>query len=704
MYCEQGATSVQSVRDTSTMYLSIDKKIEICMRNRHMRYLKLVLLPALLLNIVIYCVAVVVLQPQTALAHAYVVGSDPVDGSTVTVVPKIVRIYFNANISSISVARVLYVQSSEYVMIQTHSTLATNDMRELDTYLPTNLTGGSYFIRWTAIANDDGHTTFGSIGFDVGRSSTGVQGTPTLGPSSSNCVGNTCENDIRRLDVLGILAVAWEWLVLAALTLWIGILITERVILARAEHVTDLLDRARRRALPLQWLCLSALLVGELVTLALRSVHVTRALNNGVLDFSALPTLLTDTFYGHLWLVRMILLVLALVLLWQMTKPRQQEEREHSAQRIAHSTRTGPLRLQQASSLAPTTGSIKVVPLSTITAPLQRYTGLWLLLAVSVVCTYALTENAVSVIQPHASAIVLTGLLLLTQSVWFGGFAYLGYVVLPLLSIVDLNSNTETIVSFLRRMTPFIVGSIGVQFVSLLFLSETTINAPHLLLDDPYGRSLLVRLVLMALVLSVILLILFVVRPKLMRQTLLLPVVNTELPARRTRQSALERTTRTLKALVNIQAWLSGGVLLCAALMSFYAPPIVFPAISYANPPATTTGTPDNTNTQQQKVGDFTVGLQVLPGRATTANTVTVSITDAKGKSVTNAKVRLVVNMQGMDMGTAIKQANTKSATYVATFAPGEAFSMSALWNIEIRFQVPGQAAQKASFQVTIGQ
>ena len=372
------------------------------MKNRHVRYLKLVLLPALLLNFVIYVIAVVVLQPQSALAHAYVIGSDPIDGSTVTSVPKVVRIYFNANISSISVAQVLYVQDENFVSVQTHSALASNNMRELDTYLPTTLTGGSYLVRWTAVANDDGHTTFGSIGFDVGRSSTGIQGTATLGPSSSNCVGNTCENDIRKLDLLGILAVAWEWLVLTALTLWIGILVTERLIFARVEHVTDLLDRARRQALPLQWLCLSALLVGEVVTLALRSVHITRALNNGVLDFSALPALVAETWYGQLWMVRCLLIILALVLLWWMTRSQREPEIEQSVQHLPATTRTGPLRLQQASTLTATTGSIKairdVLPVTT-TTQLQRYNGLWFLLAGLIVCTYALTENAVSVIQ-----------------------------------------------------------------------------------------------------------------------------------------------------------------------------------------------------------------------------------------------------------------------------------------------------------------
>jgi len=684
-----------------------NEKIDCFMKSRHRRFIRLVLLPAVLLNIVIYCVALVILQPQAAFAHAYVIGSDPVDGSTVTTMPKVVRIYFNANISAMSIVQVSYVQNGAFVPVQTQSSVTTGNARELDTVLPVNLTSGSYFVRWTAVANDDGHTTFGSIGFNVGHSSTGVAGTPTQGPQSSNDTEGT-----RTLDVIGILAVAWEWLVVVALTFWGGILVTERLILVRVERIADLLDRARRLALPLQWLCLAALLVGEVVTLVLRGVHVTHgiyvtdAINNGVLDFSTLPALLTQTLYGYLWLVRCILIILALLLLWWMSRPHNNAGPEKPSQGTFSATHTGPLRLQQASQAATPTGTLKTATesgsLHTTTEPLQRYTVLWFILAGLIICTYALTENSVGAIQPYISAVVLNGLSLLAQCIWFGGIAYLGYVVLPLLAIVDLDSNTETIVALLRRMTPFVIGGMVAQMISLLFLSETTINAPSLLVDDPYGRSLFVRLILVIVILLASLYVLFALRPKLTRQVILLAVVNADLPARRSRQLALERTTSQLKTVVNLQGLLGAGVLLCTALMSFYAPPIVFPTINSANPPNSATTTPSDV-TQQQKVGNYTVGLQVSPARVTSANKVIVSITDAKGKAVTNAKVQLISNMQTMDMGTAIKAATTQGTTYVANFAPGESFSMSGLWNLEIRFQVPGQAAQKASFQVTVG-
>ncbi len=665
------------------------------MKHRHRRFLSFVLLPALLLNIVISCIAATVIQPQAALAHAYVIGSDPVDGSTVSKVPSVVRIFFNTAISSISVANVSYVQNGAFVPTQTRSAVSPNNPRELDTYLSSSLLQGSYFVRWTAVSNDDGHTTWGSIGFDVGRSSTGVSGQPTLGPGSSNDL-----DKVRNLDLLGILAVAWEWLVLLALTFWIGLLVTERLILTRTERAGELLDRARKQAVPLQWLCLSSLLVGEFVALILRSVHITRALNDGTLDLSALGLLLDETTYGRLWLLRTLLIVGALTLLWWTTRA----QRELSEQAQPRATHSGPLRSLHDYSTPGTTSAVKAVieldnALSTPSS-LQRYTVPWLLLAGLIVCTYALTGSAAQVAQTRASAVVFDGLSLLAQCIWFGGLAYLGYVLLPLLQSIDLDSNTEMLLAFLRRLTPFIIASIGVQAVSLLFLSEATISAPQLLLTDPYGRALLVKLVLVAIILLVSIYALFMLRPKLARQAILLPVVDAELPARRARQSALEQTIRRLKAAASTQALLGAGVLLCSALMAFYAPPIVFPNISYANPPAATSTT---TTTQTQQVGNLSVTLQILPGRVNTTNTVIIAIADASDKPVTDAKVRLHTNMQAMDMGTALVNATGGNPAYTATFDKSEAFSMSGQWDIGVNIQRPGQAPAQTTFQVTVG-
>ncbi len=131
-------------------------------------------------------------QAPAALAHAFVIGSDPVDGSTIATAPPVIRIFFNAEISAASNARVFVfapggpANGSE--VDAGHSYIPANHARELDTPLiaVSSLPQGSYEVKWSALALDDGHATHGLIGFNVGTSVTGLTGTPILGPSTSN--------------------------------------------------------------------------------------------------------------------------------------------------------------------------------------------------------------------------------------------------------------------------------------------------------------------------------------------------------------------------------------------------------------------------------------------------------------------------------------------------------------------------------------
>src|SRR6266516_1006274 len=158
----------------------------------------------------------VLLRPPAALASSFVVGSDPVDGSTISTPPTQVRIFFNTPISSASIANV-YFGINYQVVNAGRSHVASNNPRELDTPLLAQLPQGSYTVRWTALSTTDGHATHGVIGFNIGHSSTGLPGQVLLGPSTSNI--------LPPLSSLGILAIAWEWLVMAALALWVGILV-----------------------------------------------------------------------------------------------------------------------------------------------------------------------------------------------------------------------------------------------------------------------------------------------------------------------------------------------------------------------------------------------------------------------------------------------------------------------------------------------
>src|SRR6266446_8133846 len=301
---------------------------------RQGRFLRPLLVSALSLSLLLaFTWSPLLSRPPAALAHAFVIGSDPVDGSTISTPPARVRIFFNAPISSASIAHV-YVfaadgpSNGQQVGAARSSIPAANPL-ELDTPLihPASLPQGSYEVKWVAISNDDGHTTTGLIGFNVGQSITGLSGTPILGPSTSN--------NLPQLSLQGGLSVAWDWLVMIALTLWIGILVMQGIILRDEKDDNARGDRSeetrgdrqretpaptffaqrRKQALPLQWLCLAALFAGEIINLVLRATLLTQAINNGGIDPAAIRQLILDTNYGHLWLIRMALIAIAIAFL-----------------------------------------------------------------------------------------------------------------------------------------------------------------------------------------------------------------------------------------------------------------------------------------------------------------------------------------------------------------------------------------------------
>ncbi len=675
---------------------------------RQGRFLRPLLMAALSLCILLALSWLpVVFRPPAALAHTFVIGSDPVDGSTINTAPAAVRIFFNTPISSASIAHV-YFGIDNQLMDGGSSRVASNNPQELDTPLITQLPEGSYTVRWTALSTTDGHATHGVIGFNIGHSSTGLPGQVILGPSTSNI--------LPQLSLQGLLAIAWEWLVMAALALWAGILVMEGVILAggKSESGRDdgeggrrstrdwgdggegerssvsrgrvginptpftFMDRVRKQALPLQWLCLAALFAGEIINLVLRATLLTQASNNNGIDPVTIRELIIDTTYGHLWLVRIALIGVAVAFLWWTT--RSTGRRPGGVRNTARTRTRGQ----------------------------ARHTIAWLTLAGLILLTLALSEDITQLAQAHISAVVLVWLFLAAQCVWIGGAAYLGFVALPLLPAIEPDQHGRALVTLLQRCTPVILGSIAVLLVSGLFLAETSLGSVQQLITDPFGRALLVKILLITLMLLQSGYALFFLRPQLHRQVILLPVVHAEMPARRTRQSALERSERRLIRTMRSLSCLGAGVLLCAALMSFFAPPIVFPARDYAsNTSGTSTSlTPSTTNTQviqTKQVGNLTVSLQVTPARVDYDNTVIVTMSDKGGNLVTDAQVQISINMEIMNMGTARAMIKGGNPTYIATFGKDVTFSMFGVWDVVLKINRLNQVPAQVTFQVMLG-
>ena len=138
--------------------------------------------------------------------------------------------------------------------------------------------------------------------------------------------------------------------------------------------------------------------------------------------------------------------------------------------------------------------------------------------------------------------------------------------------------------------------------------------------------------------------------------------------------------------------------------MSFFAPPIVFPAINYTSSAGSASSTSNIQVIQTKQVGNLTVSLQVFPARVGYDNTVIVTMNDSSGNPVTDAQMQIAINMEIMDMGTAYAKIQSGKPAYVATFSKDETFSMQGLWDIVLQIQRPNQAPMQVTFQVTLAQ
>lgn len=706
---------------------------------RQRRYLKIVLLAALCVSL-LQIVSWLPLSGRapTASAHAFVIGSDPIDGSTINKAPSMVRIYFDAPIAAASRASVYAfppdAPANGLVVNAGQSVVNSANSSELDTpLLPANkLPQGGYEVRWTALSLTDGRTTSGLIGFNLGVSSVGLAGTPTLGPSTSNY--------FPQLDLQGGLSVAWDWLVLLALLFWIGMLLTDYFILPRSASPA-FLAQARKHSRSLQALSLLALLVGEVINLILRATSLTQTLGTGTVGLDMLTSFALNTNYGRLWLVRVALLLVALLFHWigggrqqtalnpstpgqtgKFSQLRQQVRPETTSHTSAPSLAAIPTFMRSqarvtgaVASVSPSRGASSSLPKITTNfalaetptqEPATWQVVSWLILAGLVLLTLVLSNEILNLVALPISAGIFSWLSLAAQAAWFGPLAYLGLVLLPMLPAADPDRHAETLVTVLKRAMPWLLAAAGILLVSEIFLSEATLQTPAQLLDDPYGRALLVRALLLLAMLLFTGYTLFFLLPSLQRQTVLLPVVDAEMPAKRARKFALEKTERTIKRSLNTLAGLAAVTVICLALMNFFAPPVVFPNVDYqalTNQPATNSASPTPT-TQTQQAGDLSVALQVQPARVGVSNTVVLTLTDAQGKPVNGATVKLTINMKVMDMGEASATAQSGSSGYSATFTARQAFSMAGEWVVQVEIDRPHQPAAHATFQVLVGQ
>jgi copper transport protein len=376
-----------------------------------------------LLGLVAGVLFAVVGPARPAAAHAVLVASSPADGAVLDQPPPAVVLRFSEDISPrFSSARL--VGAAGRTVAGTAVAVDPGDRRQLTLRLPAGLRAGSYGVAWRVLAEDDGHTTSGVIVFAVGG---GIA--PGTG-FASRATGTGA----RPLDV------ALRWLGLCLLA---GVAGALAVAFAVVEP-----GAARRRLYAMAAVC-----AGAAVPVALASLAEQAARSAGGRFVAA--TLLVDTRWGNLWLVRAAALAALVPLAVYL----------HHLDRVSEAEPGGAGR--------------RLRPLWTLTGAL----------VLALVVVEALGSHAASVDQARTATVVADALHILGACFWLGGIGALLVLAWP-------GGGDEVWAAFqpYRARFGWLAGSaVALLVLTGLFHAGREVGSVASLGTTTYGRTLVAK-------------------------------------------------------------------------------------------------------------------------------------------------------------------------------------------------------------------
>jgi copper transport protein len=642
-------------------------------------------------------ICLTLLFPAVVSAHAILLRSDPAKDSVLSIAPKEVRMWYSEALNpAFSTAVVVNGENKRVDNRDAH--VSSNDQTEMDVTLQPNLPAEVYIVIWRTDSAADGHILRGSFIFSVKRADGSV---PTLAPGSNpgaNVLGSgnltglyTGQIDGPTLfNLIMITLVEMGAIFWMGAQLWINFVLT---ISAEAHsEERDINERVQWRFE--RYFSLPTLIV---LFLANMGVLVGQALNltGGDLASALSPSLLwglaTSGRFGIYWMMREVVILLAIILALYM------------------------LSRQQRPRIAKT-----VLPIAN------------LFLASALLIAITMSGHAAAVNPNIVSyAIVIDWLHLLAASLWVGGMMYIATNYLPVLRRLQIPQQARSLVTVLPYFSPLAIAGVLIMAVTGPFSAAFHLTSWQQFLSTAYGRALLVKIALIGGLLITSAIHVGILRPRLKKEYQKYSYVANRLQtkqgggeiAEQNRASALTgqqavmktaessratklltqqvklrkgRLTKKTQVLSRVLRWepvLGVGVLICVGLMNVFAGTLS-PIVVAQQP--TQTGSkllPFNTSVRTSD-GKYMVTLNVNPNRFGT-NVFTVSAVDTNtGAPATNIGVSLYTTMLDMDMGTDTVNLLPDGKGH---FSGTGDLDMPGNWQIRIQIRTPGATLHEAS-------
>jgi copper transport protein len=406
--------------------------------------------PHLLLALLL---AMTVLRPLPASAHAFLLSSDPAANAVVPVAPQTVTLRFTEPLETSYSRAQLFDQSGAEVAGASSS--IGDDPRTLTVAIPPGLTNGTYSILWRTLSTVDGHTAQGYLPFTIGTQADVQIVTAPVVETVGGGLPEWALPAARWLALLGLAGVVAIWPV------WLFVL---RPAISPAWQLGPRLTRRARGYAVAAFLFA---LVANVVALLVQSMAISGPANL----LAGLTTTLSDTRYGTWWLVRMgALLIFAAALLgaaWWW-----------------------PWR--------------------------NRYpTLLALLVAATLPLPFSMIAHAGAEPVGRATAIAFDYAHLLGAALWVGGLIFLVAVLVPILRDLTAAGRRVVLGRALPRFSLLALIAWGVMAMTGLYAAWLQVGSLPALTGTPYGQTLILKLILIVPLLALAAFNLFVVTRKL---------------------------------------------------------------------------------------------------------------------------------------------------------------------------------------------